>query len=247
MEYGLLPIGLGTVVLAGLCWVCVSRQAPLIQEDIRTRTVAMLRESGVRVTDESVVVNGRDVTLVGPKNGTITEEATVEKVEDLWGVRSAEVKVSEEPVVTSVILPPEAARVEQELQQYLKDKTIRFANARNVIQPDGRKILDQVAAILKKSPAVAVEVSGHTDDSGDAEKNLTLSLRRAEAVKRYLVTKGTAESRLTAVGFGPDRPVADNKTEAGRARNRRIEFHAQSELMGEAARPKRTGQNAQTK
>ena len=68
------------------------------------------------------------------------------------------------------------------------------------------------------------DISGHTDNTGKQEKNQALSEARANAVKAFLVSKGISENRLTAAGFGPDQPVADNKTAAGRAKNRRVEI-----------------------
>jgi OOP family OmpA-OmpF porin len=87
------------------------------------------------------------------------------------------------------------------------------------------KILDIVAAILKAHPSVKVEIQGHTDDTGTREHNLDLSQRRAESVKKYLVDSGIEEGRLVPKGYGPDVPIASNKTKQGKAKNRRVEFH----------------------
>lgn len=86
------------------------------------------------------------------------------------------------------------------------------------------QILDIIAAILKGNTALRVSVEGHTDNKGNADHNRDLSKRRAESVKSYLVGKGVAADRLEAVGFGPDRPIASNKTNKGRKQNRRVEF-----------------------
>jgi outer membrane protein OmpA-like peptidoglycan-associated protein len=69
-----------------------------------------------------------------------------------------------------------------------------------------------------------VSIEGHTDNTGKADKNLALSQKRVDAVKAYLVKKGVDASRLTAVAYGDTKPVGDNKTAAGRAENRRVEF-----------------------
>ena len=79
-----------------------------------------------------------------------------------------------------------------------------------------------------------MEISGHTDSRGGADFNRELSARRAEAVKSYLVGKGIKSDRLTSIGYGMDRPIASNKTDAGRGRNRRTEFRLISST-GEAA------------
>ena len=84
--------------------------------------------------------------------------------------------------------------------------------------------LNDVVTILKENPTYKVNIDGHTDNTGKADKNQTLSESRAASVKTYLVSKGVDESRLTSTGYGQDKPVADNKTAAGRAKNRRVEM-----------------------
>ena len=69
-----------------------------------------------------------------------------------------------------------------------------------------------------------MEIQGHTDISGTHAYNMTLSQRRADAVKAYLISKGISAERMTTKGYGPDRPIATNATGAGRAENRRVEF-----------------------
>ena len=88
--------------------------------------------------------------------------------------------------------------------------------------------LNEVAQILKDNPTLQLDVEGHTDITGDATKNQILSENRAAAVKAYLVAQGVEASRLTSAGFGVDRPIADNKTSAGKAKNRRVELKLRS-------------------
>jgi outer membrane protein OmpA-like peptidoglycan-associated protein len=88
------------------------------------------------------------------------------------------------------------------------------------------QILDAVAAVLKNHPEIhEVEVQGHTDDKGDADYNLELSQRRAEAVREAMIQRGVAAERLKAIGFGKKAPLVPNTSAANRARNRRVEFH----------------------
>lgn len=85
-------------------------------------------------------------------------------------------------------------------------------------------ILNEFIAFLEENPMVTVSIQGHTDNVGDPKKNLTLSTNRAQAVNNYLILEGIAPNRLEFKGFGESKPVATNKTEEGRAKNRRTEF-----------------------
>ena len=76
---------------------------------------------------------------------------------------------------------------------------------------------------MKRLSGTKIELAGHTDSDGSAESNLKLSQDRAAAVKAYLVSKGISASRIQTVGYGESRPVAQNSSEAGRAKNRRTE------------------------
>jgi OmpA-OmpF porin, OOP family len=84
--------------------------------------------------------------------------------------------------------------------------------------------LNDVVKILNENPTYKVQIDGHTDDVGKDESNQTLSEQRAASVKAYFVSKGIGEDRLSSTGYGESKPVADNKTAAGRARNRRVEM-----------------------
>jgi len=95
---------------------------------------------------------------------------------------------------------------------------------RSVIRPADVEILDKSAATLKEWGDVKVEVAGHTDSVGTDEYNRGLSLRRAESVRNFLISKGIAADRLSIMGYGESRPVADNATKEGRFMNRRVEL-----------------------
>jgi len=104
-------------------------------------------------------------------------------------------------------------------------RSINFSFMSDVITDSSRPELDHAVEIMRKYPTIRVEVQGHTDDEGDPSVNVELSRRRAEAVRQYILTAGSiAPERLRAVGYGGDKPVVDNQTEAGKARNRRIEL-----------------------
>ena len=99
---------------------------------------------------------------------------------------------------------------------------IPFKTGKADLQPVAIDRLKLVAEALKGTQRTIL-VEGHTDSTGNKEKNLALSQARAETVRRYLVNDGIPEGQIRAVGIGQDRPVADNKTSAGRAKNRRVE------------------------
>jgi outer membrane protein OmpA-like peptidoglycan-associated protein len=101
---------------------------------------------------------------------------------------------------------------------------VNFETAKTTLLPSARTILDQVASSLSAYPSAEVAIHGHTDNVGSASYNMKLSLGRAESVKAYLVSKGIPASRISTKGFGFAKPVADNTTPEGRAKNRRIEF-----------------------
>lgn len=101
---------------------------------------------------------------------------------------------------------------------------INFDTAKATIKPDSIAQLDQVAAMLKAVPALKIEVAGHTDNAGEAAANQKLSEARAQSVAAALTQRGIAASRMTAKGYGQTTPVADNRTEEGRAKNRRVEL-----------------------
>jgi OmpA-OmpF porin, OOP family len=89
---------------------------------------------------------------------------------------------------------------------------------------DSFPLLNQVVQVLNDFPKMRVSIEGHTDTVGAEAGNMRLSQRRSDAVRDYLASKGVAADRLETVGYGPTKPVASNKTERGRARNRRTEF-----------------------
>ena len=101
---------------------------------------------------------------------------------------------------------------------------VNFDNDKATLRPDAYGILDKAAATLKEWGDVKVEVAGHTDSRSDDDYNMKLSQRRAEAVRTYLIGKGVAADRLTAKGYGESTPIADNETEEGRFKNRRVEL-----------------------
>ncbi|MBF0493445.1 MAG: OmpA family protein [Deltaproteobacteria bacterium] len=106
------------------------------------------------------------------------------------------------------------------------NQIVYFDFNKSNIKPESYGVLDDVASVLKNNPKIQrVRIEGHTDSIGSEAYNEKLSDRRAASVKTYLTSKGISADRLESVGYGKTRPIADNGTEAGRAKNRRTEFN----------------------
>ena len=105
----------------------------------------------------------------------------------------------------------------------LKQK-VHFATGKDKIMPDSFAMLNEIADVLKSRPEIRVRIEGHTDSRGSAKLNTKLSQGRADSVRRFLIERGVDGGRMEAQGFGPSRPIADNRTNQGREKNRRVEF-----------------------
>jgi len=101
---------------------------------------------------------------------------------------------------------------------------VHFATGKADILPDSQPLIGEIAALLKKNSAWKLGVEGHTDNVGTPAANQTLSDARAKSVVAALVASGIPAARLIPAGFGQTRPIADNRTEEGRAKNRRVEL-----------------------
>ena len=143
------------------------------------------------------------------------------------GVNDEEDKCPTRPGPASNAGCPEIAKEVIEKVNYAA-KNVFFATGSYKLLAKSNKALNDVAALMAADESLMLDIDGHTDDVGANDKNQVLSENRAKAVKDYLVSKGVAESRLFATGYGEDKPVADNKTAAGRAKNRRTEMTARN-------------------
>src|SRR5947209_6537103 len=101
---------------------------------------------------------------------------------------------------------------------------INFDTGKATIQPSSESVLNEIVKLLQDNADLKLRVEGHTDNVGAAAANQTLSEKRAQAVVAWLTGHGIAANRLTAKGFGATKPVADNGTDEGKAKNRRVEL-----------------------
>ncbi|MEA2011319.1 MAG: OmpA family protein [Actinomycetota bacterium] len=123
----------------------------------------------------------------------------------------------------------EVEELERTLAELIEGKVVEFEFASDELTDDGKALLDELLVPLREFSAVSVRIEGHADAQGSPERNLELSFRRAQAVVVYFVDQGEDSNRFIAVGYGDTRPIADNSTEEGRQKNRRIEFIALEE------------------
>jgi len=101
---------------------------------------------------------------------------------------------------------------------------INFDFGKSIIRDESKPVIEQIVQMMKSNPELKVGVEGHTDNVGSPVSNKTLSEARAKSVVTSIVSQGISADRLSPAGFGQDKPIADNNTEEGRARNRRVEL-----------------------
>jgi outer membrane protein OmpA-like peptidoglycan-associated protein len=129
----------------------------------------------------------------------------------------------------------------------LTGDSLKFDSGKFVINADGEAVLTKLAGVIKQYPENRINISGHTDNTGNADENVILSQHRSDSVKAYLYSQGVPERCIvSSMGYGSQHPVADNSTPEGRATNRRVELGItvdQDEAKtNEAAREKYQGQ-----
>lgn len=174
-----------------------------------------------RLSTGSLTISDRDVKLSGDVLYPVaSEQMQADLVSGLpqgWKVKA---DISVKPVAS----PVDSTVCQQLFVEMLGKGKIRFESGRATIDPDSMGLLDRLIETALRCPTANLEIAGHTDSDGDAAANLTLSLRRAQAVVDYLVKAGLPKDRVTAVGYGDTKPVASNDTDENKAKNRRIDF-----------------------
>ena len=115
-------------------------------------------------------------------------------------------------------------RVGEGIHLVLKEDAVRFDLNKATLTPQAKANLNKLIPVFNSYPDTNIEIFGYTDSTGKADYNLTLSQKRAESVKAYLISKGLAASRFKTSGFGIADPIASNDTKEGQAQNRRVEF-----------------------
>ena len=119
---------------------------------------------------------------------------------------------------------PKTAKVEIKGDRLDLVEPVYFETGKDIIKRRSYPILDAVFSVLRRNPNMSVRIEGHTDSQGSEDSNLVLSKNRASAVRRYLLDKGIEGRRLASNGFGESKPIANNSSVSGRAKNRRVDF-----------------------
>ena len=164
--------------------------------------------------------------LEGEGTGNINKVRVI-----VGGVSKIGTRDSKDGYFHFAVTPPEEVKevvvvLDKKEAEVLKKafNNLEFAPAKDIIKAGSLASLDELAGLMAKKSSWKLKISGHTDNQGNAGTNLILSQKRAEAVKNYLVSKGIAAERFKVEWFGSTKPIADNKTEAGRQKNRRVEM-----------------------
>lgn len=166
-----------------------------------------------RISDGALEVNGQSVRV----SGQVVNEAQRQQV-------ASELSLASNSTYTVTNALQTGGSGQGLLDATLGDRIIEFESGSARLTQLGQDILAEMAASMIEIGDARVQVVGHTDDVGNRQANLALSHARAEAVRDHLVTLGVPRANLSVLGKGPDEPVADNATDDGRARNRRIQF-----------------------
>lgn len=203
--------------------------------------IALIENGEVQLSDRFVVLRGETEsaeTATRVRNAMAAVAAPFQTRTDVMvllpptppppSTASAPAALSADPPPASAnqnLRTPEGCQAA--LDQRLANGRIEFDSSSPTIRRASLPVLDDLAQIVRQCAEFRVTISGHTDNTGRAETNLQLSRDRARAVADYLVSRGVESRRLVWAGFGASRPIAENTTEDGKARNRRIEFRVQ--------------------
>lgn len=182
-------------------------------------TVGLVTHPKLSITRDGTGFNLGGEVFGGIQREVITEDA-LSAVGDSLVLNTtldlAESDVSQEDV--------RIATLRARIQTLLATTRLQFQLNTADLTAESLEVLNQIALLLNEAPDIQVEIQGHTDNTGSIATNRKLSQLRAESVQRYLIQRGVAGARLSAVGYGPARPIATNFTYEGRVTNRRVEF-----------------------
>lgn len=221
----LLTVLAGLLALGALTMFCANRSRPDIEADLGGKSQTML--AGMGLGAAKAAPEGQIITLTGEVPDEATRLKAAKDAYAIFGVSEVRNLLTvSAPPATPVMTPQqrqEAITCQQRFSGLLSE-SIRYETGSAVISAASHGLLNKLAEAAKACPDAQIEVGGHTDPRGSRAMNMTLSQRRAESVVKYLGKQGVDVKRFTAVGYGPDKPIAENSTPQGMQKNRRTEF-----------------------
>ena len=210
--------GAGTLLVC-LYFICVFTEVSAVENTLSQELTQAVASPDLYWS--SVEVDGQGAILTGSAPDVPAKNAAFERASEVSGVTT---------LVNQIQVIGEAGTCQSELNNYLSGEKISFKSGKAEIAESSYQAIGMLAMIIR-SCGTTLEIAGHTDDKGDEEINLALSQRRAEVVAKHLARHGVSGDQIQARGYGESQPIADNRTDAGRKLNRRIEFR----VLGETA------------
>lgn len=207
-------------LIAGVCLlITVAQKLQSIPAQLKYSTQQYVNNSGF--SRLNVAVSGREITLSGSSDGKQSLDNLISGIQQIEGVRSVTQNVT---VIDAVV--ESANRTQSFLISLglIKTAAVAFEPGSSSFAQGSGVALAELARLMTAYPDTRIRIEGHTDNTGPESVNLRLSRQRAQAVASYLSSRGVADNRLIAKGYGSTQPIDDNFTDAGRARNRRIEI-----------------------
>ena len=195
------------------------------KRDKETATAAAKVAVDMGYGDVQVKAERGTVTLSGRSNGALEDRDLKAAIAKVDGVRKVETQFTDvQGDVISAERQKLAVQCAESVFAALEKDTIQFESGSTRLTRDSMTVVDDIAAAMKPCPNSLLAIYGHTDNVGSASGNQRISQARAEAVAKALSDRGIDEANLGTLGYGESKPIADNSTAEGRAKNRRIEF-----------------------
>jgi OOP family OmpA-OmpF porin len=179
---------------------------------------------GLMVERGSIIIDGRSLVVTGQVTGHREKAEVLQAAAPaIRAGLSIEDRVVVAPTTSSSSAAVPLSALQLVLNQILAKSSIEFEPKNATITTKGQMVLDQIIVLLRRVPNAPIEIAGHTDTAGDAERNMQLSRRRAEAVKQYLTSHGLTNP-FTAIGYGSTRSLTPGRHQSGFQQNERIEL-----------------------
>lgn len=207
----------GTLTYVAYDFVAPGKPAPSFLQIVKNYENALAKYGGKRIFYNTSMGRGTLFLKNGGKDYWIVLEDFGGVKEGNYSINILEIEEMKQEVSATAIM--------DELNKSGKIALyINFETGKSVIKPESQKIIDDIAQMLTDNATVKISIEGHTDNVGTPASNKALSESRSKAVMNALVAKGIAGARMSSKGWGQDKPTDDNTTEAGKAKNRRVEI-----------------------